>query len=67
MYKNMSRKLCAFDQKRKRINSQLGITPIIYGKEAKKLLKELRRLPTKKSQQNLEILNKMFDGKVKNK
>ena len=54
-------------RKHKRINSQLGITPILYGKETKKVLRECRRLPTKKSQQNLEILNKMFDGKVKNK
>lgn len=54
-------------RKHKRINSQLGITPILHGKEAKKVLRECKRLPTKKSRQGLEILNKMFDGKEKNK
>ena len=54
-------------RKHNKIATQIAITPILYGKEAKKVLKECKKLPTKKSQQNLENLNKMFDGKVKNK
>lgn len=45
--------------------TQIAATPILHGKEAKKVLKECKKLPTKKSQQNLEILNKMFDGKIR--
>lgn len=54
-------------RKHNKMATRIAITPILHGKEAKKVLRESKRLPTKKSRQGLENLNKMFNGKVKNK
>lgn len=52
-------------RKHNKMTTQIAITPILHGKEAKKVLRESKKMPTEKSRQGLENLNKMFDGKIR--
>lgn len=45
--------------------TQLGATPTLYGKEARRVLKESRKKPSQQSADGMEILKAMFDGKTK--
>lgn len=45
--------------------TQIATTPMLHGKEAKRVLRESKKIPTEKSRQGLENLKKMFEGKIK--
>lgn len=45
--------------------TQLGATPTLYGKEARRVLKESRKKPPRRGAEGMKILKAMFDGKTK--
>lgn len=44
--------------------TQIAPTPVIKGKIAKQVLKEVQKRPTEKTRKGFENIQKMFEGKI---
>lgn len=58
-------KLRKIDKGGIRMATQIMATPILYGKEAQKVLKEVKTMPSEKSKENGKKLLELFKSVVK--
>ena len=61
----MQRRKKMYERQKKNMATQIAPTPIVTGKSAEKILKQIKIKPSKETEKGMEVLLKMFEDKEK--